>query len=548
MHELDDSTLLREFTEGASESAFAELVARHVNKVYSVALRYTRNPHEAEEITQAVFVILAQKARRFRKSVILSGWLYQTARLTAITFIRSEIRRTRREQEAFMPAASNQNESDVWTQIAPMVDDAIADLSETDRRAVVLRYFDGKSVREVSAALGGSEEAARMRLSRAIEKLRKFLALRGVAFSGTAIAGAVAAYSVRAAPVTLAKSATAASLTKGSAAVPALAKATMKIMAWMKIKTTASAAAAGLLVACTVSVAVSVALRAHQPYLTPGRPQPTTATSPGAAAIPGANDSSRATADLAPAETAVTTAIQQRYSPAQPIYPIAPLVSDLLAAAKANSRNNGGFVTTPPDMWVQLRYDNLFQKLNLTPEQIAVFTRIMVDKQNQTGDILRANPLDYKTLAGLSDDEKAAARDAYQQQMDALTQPADDVADAQVKQLLGSDANYNYYQTYNDQQQERAVVMGGYRGGLNAAGIPALTLDQDEQLVNLFYQARLDADDDADAEAEQVPQILQQAAAFLTPDQIQALTNYTRSLVGAPMNGMGAGSVSININ
>src|SRR5947207_231568 len=98
MQELDDISLLREYADLDSEEAFATLVARHVNKVYSVALRHTRNPHHAEEITQAVFVILARKARKLSNRVILSGWLCQTARLTAVTFIRSEIRRARREQ------------------------------------------------------------------------------------------------------------------------------------------------------------------------------------------------------------------------------------------------------------------------------------------------------------------------------------------------------------------------------------------------------------------------------------------------------------------
>jgi RNA polymerase sigma factor (sigma-70 family) len=98
MQELDDIALLREYLEHASEEAFATLVTRHVNKVYSVALRHTRNPHQAEEITQAVFVLLAKKARHLGKGVVLSGWLYQTARLTAVTFIRSEIRRARRDR------------------------------------------------------------------------------------------------------------------------------------------------------------------------------------------------------------------------------------------------------------------------------------------------------------------------------------------------------------------------------------------------------------------------------------------------------------------
>src|SRR5215468_4792771 len=124
MQERDDQSLLREYAEHDSEAAFAELATRHVNKVYSVALRHTRNPHQAEEITQAVFVILAQKSRKLGNKVILSGWLYQTARLTALTFIRNENRRTRREQEAYMQTLLTETKDDAWPQIAPLLDAA----------------------------------------------------------------------------------------------------------------------------------------------------------------------------------------------------------------------------------------------------------------------------------------------------------------------------------------------------------------------------------------------------------------------------------------
>src|ERR1051325_8874733 len=122
MLELDDSVLLKEYVERGSEEAFAALVARHVNKVYSIALRHTRNTHQAEEITQAVFVLLAQKSRQLGKRVILSGWLCRTARLSAVTFVRSEIRRSRREQEAQMQNLLNENDSEIWPQIAPLLD------------------------------------------------------------------------------------------------------------------------------------------------------------------------------------------------------------------------------------------------------------------------------------------------------------------------------------------------------------------------------------------------------------------------------------------
>src|SRR4051794_14265616 len=124
MLELGDNALLKEYVEHGSEEAFATLVERHVNKVYSIALRHTRKPHQAEEITQAVFVILARKSRQLSKRVVLSGWLCRTARLSAVTFVRSEIRRTRREQEAHMQQLLNQSEAEIWPQIAPHLDTA----------------------------------------------------------------------------------------------------------------------------------------------------------------------------------------------------------------------------------------------------------------------------------------------------------------------------------------------------------------------------------------------------------------------------------------
>jgi len=240
MQELDDIALLRQYTEQNSEEAFAALVTRHVNKVYSVALRHTRNPHSAEEITQAVFVILAKKSQHLGKKVVLSGWLYETSRLTAVTFIRSEIRRARREQEAHMQNLLNENEADVWPQIAPLLDVAMAGLSETDRHAVVLRFFDGKSIKEVGAALGASEDAAKMRLTRAVEKLRGFFTRRGLVLPASVLTTTISANSVQAAPATLAKSVTAVAIAKGAVASGStltLIKGALKIMAWTKMKT-----------------------------------------------------------------------------------------------------------------------------------------------------------------------------------------------------------------------------------------------------------------------------------------------------------------------
>jgi RNA polymerase sigma factor (sigma-70 family) len=260
MQELDDIDLLRQYTENNSEEAFGAIVARHINKVYSVALRHTGNAHQAEEITQAVFVILAKKAAGLRQGVILSGWLYETARLTSITFLRSEIRRARREQEAYMQNILNEPALDeTWKQIAPLLDAAMANLNKTDRHAVVLRFFDGKSIKEVGAALGTTEDTAKKRLSRAVEKLHRFFARRGVNSTTAIIAGVISSNSVQAAPITLAKTATVVAIAKGAAASAStltLAKGALKVMAWTKTQTAVVAAIGLLLVATTSTVIV----------------------------------------------------------------------------------------------------------------------------------------------------------------------------------------------------------------------------------------------------------------------------------------------------
>src|SRR5690349_9331044 len=128
----DDMELVREYAATQSEDVFAQLVSRHVAMVHSVALRHVNNPHHAEEITQAVFIILAKKASSLHAKTVLSGWLFHTARLTAANFQKIEMRRVRREQEAYMESLSDHStdNNEVWQQISPLLDEAIADLNE----------------------------------------------------------------------------------------------------------------------------------------------------------------------------------------------------------------------------------------------------------------------------------------------------------------------------------------------------------------------------------------------------------------------------------
>jgi len=259
MTELNDHELLAEFARSESEAAFAILVTRHVNLVYSVALRSVGRAHAAEEITQAVFIILARKAKNISRKTIISGWLYQTARLTAANFVKGEIRRQQREQEAYMQSTLNETDTAAWSQIAPWLDEAMGQLAETDRNAVVLRFFENKAAAEVGVALKLTEAAAHKRVNRALEKLRKIFLKRGATFSAVAIAGAVSANSVHAAPVGLAATISAVAITKGAAAggsTLALVKGALKLMAWTKTQTAIAVSVGILLAAGTTTVVV----------------------------------------------------------------------------------------------------------------------------------------------------------------------------------------------------------------------------------------------------------------------------------------------------
>ena len=187
-----DNQLLAGYARHHSERAFRELVERHINLVHSAALRESRgNASLAEDITQAVFTELARRATELVRHPALAGWLFTCVRRMAANSRRAEDRRQRREQEAHtMNELLGPDPTDqLWHQVRPVLDDAMHELNEADRAAVVLRFFEGRSLREVGLALGLTENAARMRVERSLEKLHGLLSRRGVTSTASTLAG-----------------------------------------------------------------------------------------------------------------------------------------------------------------------------------------------------------------------------------------------------------------------------------------------------------------------------------------------------------------------
>ncbi len=195
--------LLRSFNAEGSEEAFRQLVERHLDMVYHTALRLTANPSLAEEVTQNVFTILARKASRLQAGSGLGGWLHRAATYEASKAKRAERRRAAKMKELADHPIKDASNEEPWTDALPILDDAINDLSESDRRAILLRFFEGRSFRDIGVRLGKSEDASQKQVSRALDKLSLLIRRRGFALPSVTVAAALTAESGKAAPATL---------------------------------------------------------------------------------------------------------------------------------------------------------------------------------------------------------------------------------------------------------------------------------------------------------------------------------------------------------
>jgi len=243
MPDVSDMELVGQFVCQHSEAAFAELVRRHINLVYSVALRFTGNSEDAQDVAQAVFITFAKKAAGLRQRALLSSWLYETTRLTAAGYLRARSRRQAREQEAYMQSTLNESDAaSIWPQLAPYLEAAMSRLGKHDRALLALRFYENKSGAEAASLLGIREEAAHKRTARALARLRRFFHQRGISATASALATALSANAVQAAPAGLATSISSAALS-GTAVTTAAALAATKAIAMTTLQKTIIATA-----------------------------------------------------------------------------------------------------------------------------------------------------------------------------------------------------------------------------------------------------------------------------------------------------------------
>lgn len=229
--EVEDVELLREYAANQCETAFRTLVERHVDMVYATALRQVRDAHLAEEATQAVFIALARKARGLSPSTVLAGWLFRAAQFAAAKVQRAEVRRKHWEQQAAQMEPNPPDSAAAWEQMSPQLNEALNELDEPDRDALLLRFFESKTMAQVGRALGTSEGAAKMRIARALEQLRGIFNARGIAVPVTVLAAALSTSSTQAAPTGLAATITTSALLQ-STTIPLITKGLLLLMNW----------------------------------------------------------------------------------------------------------------------------------------------------------------------------------------------------------------------------------------------------------------------------------------------------------------------------
>lgn len=544
---MDDSELLEEYAARGSEDAFSTLVSRHIPLVYSAALRQVGNREEAEEITQAVFMLLARKAGALRHHPTVSGWLYQATRRTAASANRRQWRRLHREQEAYMQATLNEPEPDPWEQVRPLLDEAMAKLSEGDRNAIVLRYFESKPLKEVGAALGSSDEAAKMRVLRAVEKLRGYFQQRGVTISAAALGAALTAHSIEAAPAGLSIAvATACRSSALTASTMSMAQGAANMMAWTKVAAALGVTAATVIALQWNQIAAQKeqTARLQEQFEQALQMRQIQAVAPGAVA--GVKDENglqeinllkREKARLAASNASLRATMAgapRSGGDSSTLAGIAKIFGDP-DISKALMENDA--------QELRKKYGPLVKELNLTPEQRDAFYGLLVSEETNTVSS------GLKLLEDLAGTNTAGVANSA-----AVLKSAAQDYESQLQTLLGA-SGYAQYQDFKASLPDRQMVAQMQQGLTD----DPMTEAQQEQLLRLMITARKDnppgssaaprilqgmtgnLDQSLQTQVQINQQIYQGATGFLSAGQLQALGNAQSNLLNDAQLGIAFG-------
>jgi len=268
----DDRQWLAEFCRNGSDAAFRQLVRQHLNLVYSAAMRMVNgDSHQAQDVAQLVFANLARQARSLPANVVLAGWLHRDTRFTALEWLRQERRRVEREREAATMRELETAGEVEWSHLRPILDEILDELRDDDRHALLLRFFEQQSLAQVGGALGIAEEAARKRVSRALEQLRGVLAGRGIHSTAEVLTGTFTARALMVAPAGLAAAVATAALA-GATTAAASGNGTMTVLKFMtmtkiKLGLVGAIAVAGIATPLVIQHQSQVKLRADNQAL-----------------------------------------------------------------------------------------------------------------------------------------------------------------------------------------------------------------------------------------------------------------------------------------
>jgi RNA polymerase sigma factor (sigma-70 family) len=536
---LTDQQLLRDYTGRHSEEAFAELVRRHLDFVHSAALRMVRNAHLAEDVSQGVFVALAQNAEKLTDRPVLSGWLHRTAQNFAANIVRSDVRRRAREQEA---AAMNEllaTEPDaLWEHIAPQLDAALGELSESDRDALLLRYFERKSAHEMAQTLGVSDEAAQKRVNRAVDRLREFFAKRGVTVGAGGLVVVISANAVQAAPAGLAATISTAATAFAGTTLATTATATKAIAMTTLQKTliavTIIAVGAGIYEARQAS-RLRVQVQTLQQQIAPLSAQIQQLQ----------RERSEATNRLGTMnEENARLKSGQNLAELLKLRGEVGVLRQLLAAIQAQSNSSSvglSKLMSDPAMReyihqnmlnvIKSQFGSLFKELKLTPEQTEKIVQVMGDLSMKHIDAWYSLP-----QGTLSPTEIAQTRAEQKAELETQLQPLlGETGCARLMELLEEAPGHATVELLNgqlgvnqinDDQSTRLFQI------VKAEPFD-LTRGISGELDPAFWGSQDDIDNHLLQVAESNQRILQQAGSFLTPDQLAALNTVLTNGVNA---------------